>query len=101
MALKKHELLIAPAAMQDIQDGIDYYKKIDHKLGKRFLEAVKSSFRELQANPFYQIKYECVRIRTVKNFPYLVHFIVEGNTIEIHGVRFDKMENQKVNLKDK
>ena len=45
MALKKHELTISPAAVQDIQDGIDYYKKIDHKLGKRFLEAVKSSFR--------------------------------------------------------
>ena len=63
MALKKHELFIAPAAMQDIQDGIDYYKKIDHKLGKRFLESVKSSFRELQANPYYH----CLRLMNRQN----------------------------------
>jgi toxin ParE1/3/4 len=99
MALKKHELLIAPAAMHDIQVGIDYYKKIDHKLGKRFLESVKSSFRELQTNPYYQVRYQQVRIRTVKNFPYLIHFIVQENKIEVFGVRFDKMENQKVKVK--
>jgi hypothetical protein len=98
MALKKHELLISPAAINDIQEGIDYYKKIDARLSKRFLEADQLSFRELQLNPYYQVKYESVRIRTVKNFPYLIHFIDESNLVKIYGVRFDKMNNQRIKL---
>jgi hypothetical protein len=53
----------------------------------------------LQANPYSQVRYQQVRIRTVKNFPYLIHFIVQENKIEVFGVRFDKMENQKVKVK--
>jgi ParE toxin of type II toxin-antitoxin system, parDE len=94
--LKKFSIVLSPAAIADIQKGIDYYKQIDKALGIRFHNSVKSTFNELKKSPHYQIRYKNVRIRTVKNFPYLVHFIIKGNEVIVYGVRFDKMEKNEV-----
>ena len=94
--MKKFILVVSPAAIADIQKGIDYYKEIDKALGVRFHNAIKSTFNELKKNPYYQVRYKDVRIRTVKKFPYLVHFMVKRNEIIIYGVRFDKMEKNEV-----
>ena len=94
--MKKFGIVLSPAAIVDIQKGIDYYKEIDKALGIRFHAAVKSTFNELKKNPFYQIRYKEVRIRTVKKFPYIVHFVVKENEVIVYGVRFDKMENNEV-----
>ena len=73
------------------------------------------TFGNYHLQGFYDFQHKCLAFNLIFSFafsifinhqrrlsePYLVHFIVERNTIEIHGVRFDKMENQKVNLKDK
>ena len=98
MTLKKHTVLLAPSAIEDIQDGINYYKNIDFLLGKKFLEALKTTFKELKNNPFYQIRYENVRVRTVKKFPYVLHFVVEENSVIIYGVRFSKMKEVKIEI---
>jgi len=45
MTLKKHTVLLAPSAIEDIQDGINYYKNIDFLLGKKFLEALNQPLK--------------------------------------------------------
>lgn len=96
MPSKKYAVKISPAAVNDIQAGIDYYKEIDNALGLRFYDAVKSTMNELSRFPNYQVKYKNVRVRTVKRFPYLVHFIIEEQNVIVHGVRFNKMQKIEI-----
>ncbi|REL37584.1 hypothetical protein DYD21_07285 [Rhodohalobacter sp. SW132] len=79
---------IEPEARRDIQEGIDWYNEQQAGLGREFHSAVKFHFKKLQANPFYQVRYEKVHCLPLKNFPYMIHFTI--NEIErhviIHGV---------------
>ncbi len=84
------KILLFPDAIMDIQEGIDYYKLVSNELGKKFLFQVNNTLEELKEFPFYELRYDNVRMRKVKVFPYVIHFVVneEKNIIEIYGVRF-------------
>ena len=84
------EIILQPGALLDIQEGIDYYKLVSNELGRKFLFQVNNTLTELRQFPFYEIRYDNVRMRKVKVFPYVIHFIVdeEKNIVEIYGVRF-------------
>jgi toxin ParE1/3/4 len=83
------EIRLHPEAAIDIQEGIDYYKVISNELGKKFLSQINNSLEELKQFPFYEVRYDNVRMRKVKVFPYLIHFVIdeEKNIIKIYGVR--------------
>lgn len=84
------EIILYPDAILDIQEGIDYYKLVSTELGKKFLFQVNNTLEELKEFPFYELRYDNVRMRKLKVFPYVVHFVVdeEKNIIQIYGVRF-------------
>ena len=84
------EIILQPEAILDIQEGIDYYKSISNELGKKFLFQVNNTLTELKQIPFYEIRYDHVRMRKIKVFPYVVHFITdeEKNIVRVYGVRF-------------
>lgn len=87
--MKSFEIILHENAINDIQNAIDYYKTISSSLAEKFLSAINNTFTELKKNPFYQIRYDNVRMRTVKRFPYILHFVVneQKNIVEIYGVR--------------
>lgn len=87
--MKHFDIDILDEAIADIQNAIDYYKTISLPLATKFHTAVKNSFAELKRNPYYQIRYDNVRMRSVKRFPHVLHFVVEENpnVIFIYGVR--------------
>jgi toxin ParE1/3/4 len=68
---------IEPAAYQDIQDGIDWYNEQQAGLGRKFLAEVKASFKQLQTNPFFQVRYDDVRCLPIKRYPFMIHFTVD------------------------
>lgn len=69
-------ILIEDRAAEDIQDGIDYYDEKQVGLGRKFKDAVDKEFIIMEQNPFYQIRYNNIRCKIVKKFPYLIHFEV-------------------------
>ena len=87
--MKRFEIILLDDAIVDIQYAIDYYKTISSVLAKKFHIAVKNTFAELKGNPFYQVRYGNVRMRSVKGFPYILHFIVDENTtsVFVYGLR--------------
>ena len=87
--MKNFDIILLDDAIMDMQNGIDYYKSISHSLGKKFYKAVKNTLSELQKNPFYQVRYDEVRMRVVKGFPYVLHFMVNENqnAVIIYGIR--------------
>ena len=85
----RFDIVLHDSAVEDIRLAIYYYKNISPRLAKKFHTSVKSTFNELRKNPFYEIRYDNVRMRLVKNFPYLLHFVVieSEKIVIIYGVR--------------
>jgi hypothetical protein len=83
-------IILYPEAILDIQEGIDYYKLVSIELGKKFLFQINNTLSELKQFPFYEIRYDNVRMKKVKVFPYVIHFVVdeEKNLVEMYGVKF-------------
>lgn len=79
----------------DYQKGIDYYDDISTELGNRFEQDFKQTLQYVKQNPLhFSQRYYNIRIALFENFPFGVHFMVEGNVIFIlkilHTKRFFK-----------
>lgn len=87
--MQKFKVLLYDGAVEDYKNAIDYYSNISPKVVNKFHNAINSTFNELKKNPFYQIRYDKMRMKLVKNFPYLIHFMVDenANTVLVYGIR--------------
>ena len=88
-------VLIHPEALVDIQQGIDFYNLRKPRLGARFLSAVKATITEIKKNPYYKVRYDNVRCRLVKKFPYLAHFSVDekNNSITFYRLKHTSIQS--------
>lgn len=55
---KGYSISVLKAAEKDIDLAFDYYSTINPKLGKRFINLLNAAFKDLEKNPFYQIRYD-------------------------------------------
>lgn len=87
--MKKFKIRLLDDATYDLNTAFDYYKNINPKLAKKFFTAIDATISDLKKNPFYQIRYELFRMKTVKHFPFIIHFIVDEftYTVFIYGIR--------------
>lgn len=70
-------VLIEDRAANDIQDHMDYYDGQLLNLGEKFKSALDKELSALAKNPFYQIRYNSIRCKPIKNWPFLIHFQVD------------------------
>lgn len=71
-----YTVLVEDRASEEIQKGMEFYDEQVQGLGARFKDAVDKEFSALAQNPFYQIRYNDIRCKPVKKFPFLIHFQV-------------------------
>lgn len=84
-------VLFSEEAMEDLEIAVDFYNNISVELGKKFIQNFDDASLQLENIPFFQIRYDEMRIRKIKKFPVLLHFIIASNeTVIVHGVRFAK-----------
>lgn len=86
---KKFILNIEPEAFNDIQDAVDYYKTINHKLALRFFSTLNKQFLTIQKNhSSFAIRYDTIRCLPFKKFPYMIHYSVltDEKTVTIKAV---------------
>lgn len=85
---------ILKAALLDLEERTEYYNTISPSLKEKFLKNFDATLIKLQEFPYFQIRYDNFRIRQVKGFPIIIHYILLENEreIRIYGVRFG-MEN--------
>ncbi len=88
--MKKFKVVVLTQVQDDLKDAVEYYKKIDISLAKRFLKATKTTVNDLKKMPMFQIKYDQIRLRIIHKFPYIIHYTVneDNNTIYIYGIRY-------------
>lgn len=80
----KFELIIADEAFENIKTASDYYLKISSSLNDRFLAAIFNSLSNIQSSPeHFQKRYRNIRIAHAVNFPFGLHFIIEGKVIKV------------------
>lgn len=76
-------------ALEDFETALEYYRDISFELGNKFTSNFDESASQLENIPFFQIRYDEMRLRKIKNFPIIIHFTISTNKIVIvHGVRF-------------
>lgn len=72
-----------PEVYEDIGYALVYYSKINDSLPLQFLNRLDEIHNILSRNPFFEIKYKNVRTLSLKQFPYLTHFIVNEDSKEV------------------
>jgi toxin ParE1/3/4 len=87
--MKKFNVVLYDDAISDFNKALKYYLNISPIVAKKFHSAVNATFNDLKKNPFYQIRYDNFRLKLVKKFPYVIHFIIDANTktVFVYGIR--------------
>ncbi len=87
--MKRFKVLLLDEAGNDFSNALEYYKKINLIIAHKFHKATSKSLNDLKKNPFYQIRYDDFRIKTIKNYPYVLHFTVNEqlNCVFVFGIR--------------
>jgi hypothetical protein len=72
-----YKTVILPEAKIEFKEAIAYYKNINPKLSGRFYGSVTESLNSIKSEPLRcQLRYDNVRIKMLKTFPYLIHYSV-------------------------
>jgi len=68
-----------PTVTYDIEDIVDFYISINPELATAFLDRVEEAKKYIADFPeAFQIKYKNVRTVLLKQFPYHIHYILDG-----------------------
>jgi ParE toxin of type II toxin-antitoxin system, parDE len=66
-------------AEQDLNEIANYYENLSKGLGDKFYAEVRSVVESLKIHPFYQKKDSEIRKKSLKKFPYSIHFRINEN----------------------
>lgn len=92
-----YNVVIEPVALQDIQQGIDYYDDQQIGLGEKFEVAVNKHLVSIEKNPFFQVRYDDVHCLPVKKYPYMIHFTINeaDKTVTVRAVFHTSLDPEK------
>lgn len=92
-----YRIVIVDEAKLDFREALNYYKDINPKLARRFNQSFKESLKIVKGNPeLFQIRFDDVRIKILKTFPYLIHFTIYRDLIVIKAI-YHSSRNSKLN----
>ena len=85
--MPSYKIKVFPEALTDIQNATDWYNEQSYGLGTRFQKQVIKQINKLNdtAN-IYTIRYNDARCMVIKKFPFLVHFLIENETVVIFAI---------------
>ena len=85
---------ILPAAIREFREARKWYASRQVKgLSNRFSQAVKKAIGQILENPgAYAIRYKDIRIAHTAIFPYAIHFFLDGDTIIITAIIYDRRD---------
>src|SRR3972149_6802157 len=85
-------VIIRPEAQKDIQSTYDSLEQLQPGLGRRFAGRVREVLESVESMPqLYGVVRQDVRAARVKQFRYVVYYVVFGDRVEViavlHGAR--------------
>ena len=94
----KYSIEVLDDAQLEIEEAYRYYlDNVSKKVAKNFIKDLKSIFKSLKINPFFQLRTTKFRAKPMKVFPYLVFFDIDEDeyVIKIIAVFHSKQNINK------
>ncbi|MGZ5211745.1 MAG: type II toxin-antitoxin system RelE/ParE family toxin [Kaistella sp.] len=86
-------ITLSDQAELDLQETNKYYSELSHELLERFWIDLNSTMERLVKNPLhFQERYQRIRIIFLKNFPFGIHYILNGEEVEVFRILHAKRE---------
>lgn len=85
----------------ELEETYFYYKNIQENLGKAFILDYENRLNTLYDFPFFEVKYNVIRILPLKKFPYSIHFTIDEitKTVFIQAITCDYQDPKTTKLK--
>ena len=91
------DIIIRISAEKDIHEIYNWYEKQLNGLGKRFLEDFQQTIPYLNTYPkSFRLKYKSFRTIPLSEFPYLVYFRIQKQSIIIQKVGHSHRNKRKL-----
>jgi len=90
------QLTVRPKAEEDIEFGRDFYNDIRPQLSFDFLLEIDKCIELILSNPFRRaIEFKEIRRLHLQRFPYVISYIVEGESIVVIAVTHNRRQSRK------
>lgn len=101
MAVNNFKLIIHTKAKLEVIEAAEYYESKSKGLGNVFYLEFKNYSNTLKKFPFFEEKYNIVRILPLKKFPYTIHFTIDENkkTVTIQAVTSNYQDPNTTKIK--
>jgi hypothetical protein len=85
----------------ELDEAVYYYETIRKGLGEKFILDYENQLNTLYNFPFFEEKYNIVRILPFKKFPYTIHFTVDEleKIVSIQAVTCDYQNPENTRIK--
>lgn len=91
------KLIVSPLAEMDLKEAYQWYELNKVGLGNLFLKAVKDKLQRITLNPHqYPKRYKNTRVAMVVNFPFIIHFLEQEDTLVVFSVYHSKRNPKHV-----
>jgi plasmid stabilization system protein ParE len=84
-------LQVLPAAVDDVAEAQNWYEEQRNGLGDEFVDEVEAALELVAAHPMRRpAEYRGTRRTLVNRFPYVIHYRVSGDDVEIFAIVHSK-----------
>ena len=82
------ELRVAPAALQELKDAIDWYAIRSLRAAQQFARAIDDAFSQIESSPhLFPRLNERYRYVQLQRFPYFLAYRIDGNVVTVGSIR--------------
>lgn len=92
-----YKIIVSPKAQKEIENAIDYYALYSSNAPKSFINLLKDTYRSLENNPFFNVRYKNIRALKINKFPYSLYFVIDEtqNSVRILSCFHNKRSPNK------
>ncbi|PPK92242.1 ParE-like toxin of type II ParDE toxin-antitoxin system [Nonlabens xylanidelens] len=82
------KLTISPLADLDLAEAYQYYADVSLKTLEDFDKEIEASYKALELNPFFKVRYKNMRGLPLKKFPFIIFYTLDetNKVVEIRSV---------------
>lgn len=80
----KYTILADPKVKDDLKEARDFLNSRRKSLGNKFLTEYRTTLKNLQKTPNFQVRYNDIHCLPMKKFKYMIHFKVDEVNKIIH-----------------
>jgi plasmid stabilization system protein ParE len=90
--------VFTPTANSDVKNAADYYESCEQGLGERFVHEIRTALHHITQYPEAWPMARCnARRYKVRSFPYLIFYLITGNTIVVVAVMNSRQNPEQLN----